>query len=145
MAGDDLAILVWRLVSARTGFKVRPGVITLAVTGRLEESMQNENAQTAAPVDGSGYADDYRVFVIDDGERHWCVERLADEAMKAHGVDSLGYKSVEEYEDDMGPVNCEPVYWSDKITVKYDEGIEVTRTARDWAKEHRGVFCSTSW
>jgi len=92
-----------------------------------------------------GYADDYHVFVIDDGERHWCVEMLADEALKSHGVDSLGYATVDEYMDDMGPVKCEPAYWSDEITVKNDDGTSVTRKARDWAIDHRGVFCSTVW
>lgn len=103
--------------------------------------------------DHVGYFDDYRVWVIEDGERHWCVEMLPEEALKSHGVDSLGYETVDEYLDDMGPVTCETVWWSKQITVTFEcdrEGKSVgvvkhTRMARDWAVDYRGVFCSTTW
>lgn len=104
-----------------------------------------EREDKYAPRAAHCYADDYRVFRIEDGESHWCVEMLADEALKSLGVESLGYKSVDEYCEDMGPVKCEPVYWSDEITVKYDDGTSKTKRAREWAIEHRGVFCSTVW
>ena len=91
-----------------------------------------------------GYADDYRVFKIQDGgETHWCVEMLADEALRSHGVDCLGYDSVDDYCDDMWPVDCEPVHWSESITVTDDDGTSATKTAREWAIHRRGVFCST--
>ena len=92
-----------------------------------------------------GYVDDYRVFLIEDGEKHWCVAMLADEALESHGIGSLGYKTVDEYNDEIGSVKCEPVYWSDEITVRYDDSRKVTMKARDWAIEQRGVFCSTAW
>jgi len=100
-----------------------------------------------------GYFGDYCVFKIEDGETHWCVEMLADEALKSHGVDSLGYESVEAYLDDMGPVKCEAVHWSEEITVNfeverdgvYEGDVKHTKKARDWAVDYRGVFCSTVW
>jgi hypothetical protein len=91
------------------------------------------------------YGDDYRVFRIDDGETHYVVEMLPEEAIKSHGVDGLGYESVEAYLDDMGPIECEVVPPMQSITVRDDDGGSETKSARDWAASRRGVFCSTCW
>jgi hypothetical protein len=91
------------------------------------------------------YADDYRVFQIDDGEIHYVVDMLPEEAIKSHGVDGLDYKTVESYLDEMGPIECEVVPASQQITVRDDDGGSQTKAARDWAITHRGVFCSTCW
>lgn len=91
------------------------------------------------------YVDDYRVFRIDDGEIHYVVEMLPEEAIKSHGVDRLDYESVEAYMDDMGPIKCEVVPSMRAITVGDDDGGSETKWAREWAITHRGVFCSTCW
>lgn len=103
--------------------------------------MQNSDRTPAEP---SCYGDDYRVFKIEDGETHWLVEMLADEALEAHASE-MGYESVEKYIDDMdGDVTCEPVLWNQEITVMEDDG-NITKLARDWAVTHRGSFCSTAY
>lgn len=56
----------------------------------------------------SAYQDAFEVFRIDDGERHWVVAESKRDAVKQHGVDSLDYKTVEEYRRDMGPIQSEP-------------------------------------
>lgn len=112
----------------------------------------SNSKEVPSDVDGAScpsrcYGDDYRVFRIDDGEIHYVVEMLPEDAIRSHGVDVLDYESVEAYLDDMGPIKCEVVPAMQEITVRNDhDGEECeTKTARDWAITHRGVFCSTCW
>ena len=92
-----------------------------------------------------GYLDDLRVFRIEDGETHWVVADLADEALQYHAIE-LGYDTADDYLKDANDVKCEPVLWSDSIRVRSDvDGSEVTMQAWEWALEGSGAFCSTNW
>lgn len=93
----------------------------------------------------SAYQDEYAVWMIDDGERHWVIEMTKEEALHSHGVESLGYASVKEYKSDMGPVCIKKLWPHEEVSVTYDDGKVVERKAWEWSVDHRGVLCSTCW
>lgn len=88
------------------------------------------------------YAEDMRVFKVDDGETHWVVAKTAEEAIEAVTIE-FGFGSVAQYRSDMNP-SCEPVFHADLITVgSGDDEESASKEAREWAIEKRGVFAST--
>lgn len=91
----------------------------------------------------TGYRDNRRVFKLHDGETHWIVAETAEQALRKQAIDSCGYKSIEDYIDDIGGIDLEVVFWSFKIRVSDDVGDSVEKQAWEWALSEKGMFCST--
>lgn len=88
------------------------------------------------------YKCNLRVFLIDDGEKHWIIAGSLDSALVDH-VFNIGYHDITRYLEDMGPIDLRIVPASQDIAVSY-EGETVTKTASGWASGHvPGPLCST--
>lgn len=90
------------------------------------------------------YADGgYRLFRIEDGETHWVSHTSKDEAVTFHWKDVLGYKTLADYESDMGGYEVSEVAPDVGLMVREEyNGEWVVKTAAEWCKQY-GLIAST--
>ena len=96
-------------------------------------------------------------FLIEDGEKHWVSAEGTDDAI-AIVADQTGYKSVDEYVDDIGgrpkirqlrldeiiEINVDPIDHKVKHIPK-NGSVVIKATAKAWADMGRGLIGSTCW
>lgn len=85
----------------------------------------------------------YRLFRLEDGETHWISHATRDCAVEFQWQDVLGYKSLEEYEKDIGDYEVFEISPDIGVLVRDDAGgkLEV-KTAAEWC-QHYGLIAST--
>jgi len=83
------------------------------------------------------------VFVIDDGEYHWIIERNEDKAIKFL-AEACGF-TVEEYLEDYEGITIEVLDNDYELELTREEdGLVAKKTVKEWIKEHgEGYLGST--